>query len=66
MQQGGMQMPGFEPKVLRADDYPTWAQRRRALLRLLVKIGKDPAPAMPAFGGGFGGGGGFGDGGNGN
>ena len=63
MQQGPMQMPGFEPKVLRADDYPTWAQRRRALLRLLTKIGKEPAPSMPAFGGfgggGFGGGDGF-------
>ena len=64
MQQGGMQMPGMKPHVLRADDYPTWAQRRRALLRLLVKIGKEPAPSFPAFGGGapgggFGGGNGF-------
>ena len=66
MGQGGMRMPGFEPRVLRADDYPTWSQRRRALLRLLVKIGKEPAPEMPAFGGfgggGFGGGFGGGDG----
>ena len=61
MQQGPMQMPGMQPRVLRADDYPTWSQRRRALLRLLVKIGKEPAPSFPAFGGG-GFGGGFGDG----
>ena len=63
MQQGGMQMPGIEPRVLRADDYPTWPQRRRALLKLLLKIGKEPAPSFPDFGGGFGGGG-FGGGGN--
>ena len=63
MQQGGMQMPGMEPRVLRADDYPTWPQRRRALLKLLMKIGKEPAPSFPDFGGGFGGGG-FGGGGN--
>ncbi len=63
MQQGGMQMPGMEPRVLRADDYPTWPQRRRALLKLLLKIGKEPAPSFPDFGGGFGGGG-FGGGGN--
>ena len=67
MQQGGMRMPGFQTRVLRADDYPTWSQRRRALLRLLIKIGKEPAPSFPGFGGapggGFGGGGfGGGDG----
>lgn len=68
MQQGGggMRMPGFQPKVLRADDYPTWSQRRRALLRLLIKVGKEPAPSFPGFGGapggGFGGGFGGGDG----
>ena len=32
-QGGGMRMPGFQTRVLRADDYPTWSQRRRALLR---------------------------------
>ncbi len=66
MGQGGMRMPGMEPRVLRADDYPTWSQRRRALVKLLLKIGKEPAPEMPDFGGGFGGGGfggGFGGGG---
>ena len=64
MQQGGgMRMPGFQPRVLRADDYPTWSQRRRALLRLLMKIGKEPAPSFPGFGGAPGGGG-FGGGGD--
>ena len=60
--QGGPQMPGFQIRTLKADDYPTWTQRRRALFRLLISIGKEPAPEMPAFGGGFGGGrpGGFG------
>ena len=52
MQQSGMpQMPGFEPKVLRADDYPTWTHRRRALIKLLIEIGKEPEPEMPAWGG---------------
>ncbi|MDE6688435.1 MAG: hypothetical protein K2J86_00865, partial [Prevotella sp.] len=52
------QMPGFEPKVLRADDYPTWTLRRRALIKLLIDLGKEQAPAFPGmggFGGGFGG-----------
>jgi enterochelin esterase-like enzyme len=31
------QMPGFQVHTLRADDYPTWAHRRRALFRLLMK-----------------------------
>ena len=31
------QMPKFEIKTLRADDYPTWSQRRRALFRMLLK-----------------------------
>ena len=71
MQQGGGRqiMPGFRPRVLRADDYPTWPQRRRALVRLLMKIGKEPAApsfpggGFPGGGGGFpGGGGGFGGG----
>ena len=31
------QMPGFEIHTLRADDYPTWTHRRRALFRLLMK-----------------------------
>jgi enterochelin esterase-like enzyme len=56
MQQSGMpQMPGFSPKVLRADDYPTWTQRRRALVKLLIDLGKEEAPSFP--GGGFPGGG---------
>ena len=64
MQQGGPQMPGFKVHTLRADDFPTWSLRRRALVSLLLRIGKEPAPEFPAFGpggGGFGGpGGGFG------
>jgi hypothetical protein len=71
MQNSGMpQMPGFRVRTLRADDYPTWSQRRRALAKLLLAIGKEPAPQMPnfgGFGGGFGGGGfggGFGGGDN--
>ena len=56
---GGMQMPGFKVRTLKADDYPTWAQRRRALFRLLVEIGKEPDPEFPQMGG-FGAG--FGDG----
>ena len=35
--QGGAQ-PQIAPKVLRADDMPTWSQRRRALIRLLVGL----------------------------
>ena len=58
MQGGGMQMPGFKVRTLRASDYPTWSQRRRALVKMLIAIGKEPAPEMPNFGG-FGGGGGF-------
>ena len=57
---GMPQMPGFKVRTLRADDYPTWSQRRRALAKLLLAIGKEPAPQMPAFGGGGFGGGGFG------
>ena len=57
MKNSGMpQMPGFKVRTLRADDYPTWSQRRRALAKMLLAIGKEPAPQMPAFGGGFGGG----------
>ena len=58
MQQSNMpQMPGFKVRTLRADDYPTWPQRRRALFRLLIEIGKEPAPSFGGFGGGgFGGG----------
>ena len=57
MQQSQMpQMPGFKIRTLRADDYPTWPQRRRALFRLLIEIGKEPAPSFGGFGGGFGGG----------
>ena len=49
MQQSGMpQMPGFGVKTLRADDYPTWSQRRRALFRLLIDIGKQSAPSFDA------------------
>ena len=55
MQQSGMpQMPGFRVRTLRADDYPTWPQRRRALFRLLIEIGKEPAPSFGGFGGGRG------------
>ena len=53
--QGMPQMPGFEPKVLRADDYPTWTLRRRALVKLLLDLGKEPDPTFPMMGG-FGGG----------
>jgi hypothetical protein len=50
MQQGGMpRMPGLEPKVLRADDYPTWSLRRHALFKLLIDIGKEPAPMQRNF-----------------
>ena len=63
-QQGGMQMPGFKMNKLDANDYPTWSQRRRALIKLLLDIKKQPDPEFPAmggFGGGnFNGGGGFG------
>ncbi len=34
------QMPGFNVLTLRADDYPTWSQRRRALFKLLLENGK--------------------------
>ena len=64
--QGGPQMPGFKVRTLRADDYPTWTQRRRALVKMLLEIGREQAPQFPGFGGGgFGGGrpGGFGGGG---
>ena len=37
---GGQQMPGFEVHTLRADDYPTWSHRRRALFRLLMNTKK--------------------------
>ena len=55
-QQGGMQMPGFKMNELDANDYPTWSQRRRALIKLLLDIKKQPDPEFPAMGGGFGGG----------
>ena len=63
-QQGGMQMPGFKMNKLDANDYPTWSLRRRALVKLLLEIKKQPDPEFPAMGG-FGGGGfggGFGGG----
>ena len=50
---GGQQRPGFRVNTLRADDYPTWSLRRRALVKLLFDIKKQPDPQMP---GGFGGG----------
>ncbi len=50
----GQQMPGFSVKTLRASDYPTWTQRRRALVRLLMTASKEQ-PQMPM--GGFPGGG---------
>ncbi|MBR1448566.1 MAG: hypothetical protein IJ588_07470 [Prevotella sp.] len=49
--QGMPQMPGFEPKVLRADDYPTWTLRRRALIKLLLDLGREPAPSFQGMGG---------------
>ena len=58
--QGGQQMPGFKVRTLRADDYPTWTQRRRALVKMLLDIGREQAPQFPGFGGGRPGG--FGDG----
>jgi enterochelin esterase-like enzyme len=63
--QGMSRMPGFNVKTLKADDYRTWSERRRALVKLLLDLGKEPAPSFPGFGGrpggGFGGpGGGFG------
>ena len=65
--QGGQQMPGFKVRTLRADDYPTWTQRRRALVKMLLEIGREQAPQFPGFGGGrpggFGGGRRFGGGG---
>ena len=65
MQQGGPMMQGFKVHTLRADDFPTWSLRRRALVGLLLRIGREPAPQFPDFGG-FGGapmgGGGFGGG----
>jgi hypothetical protein len=68
--QGRPQMPGFGVKTLKADDYRTWSERRRALVKLLLDIGKEERPAFPGMGGfgrpgggGFGGpGGGFGGG----
>ena len=67
--QGMPQMPGFKVRTIKADDYPTWSMRRRALIKLLLDIGKEPSQQFPSFpGGGFGGGGfgggGFGGGGN--
>jgi len=60
--QGMPQMPGAGIKTLRADDYRTWAERRRALIKLLIDIGKEQQPSFPGMGRpGFGGGGGFGD-----
>ena len=45
MRQANMpQRPGLRGRTLKADDYPTWPQRRRALFRLLIEIGKEPAP----------------------
>ena len=44
----GQQMPGMKVHTLRASDFPTWAQRRRALVRLLISVGKQPPfPPMP-------------------
>ena len=64
-QSGAPQMPGFKVNTLRADDYPTWSHRRRALFKLLIDIGKQPDaqfPGMGGFGGGRPGAGGFGGG----
>ena len=61
MMQQGPQMPNFKIHTLRADDYPTWSLRRRALVKLLLNIGKAPALSFPGFGGGFGSSGGMDD-----
>ena len=61
-----MQMPGFRVNTLKADDYPTWGLRRRALVKLLFDIKKQPDSQFPGMGGRPGGGrpgGGFGGGG---
>ena len=50
-QEDGPQMPGFKVNTLRADDYPTWSQRRRALFKLLIDIGKQPDVELPNMGG---------------
>lgn len=50
-QQGGMQMPGFKMNKVDANDYPTWSLRRRALVKLLLDIKKQPDPEFPAMGG---------------
>ena len=34
----GPMMPGLGVKTLRADDYPTWTHRRRALVKLLLDL----------------------------
>ena len=49
MNQGQQQMPGFKINTLRADDYPTWTQRRRALVRLLLTASKEQ-PQFPMGG----------------
>ena len=36
----GPQAPQFKVHTLRASDYPTWAQRRRALFQLLISLNK--------------------------
>ena len=36
----GPQAPQFKVHTLRASDYPTWAQRRRALFQLLLSLNK--------------------------
>ena len=45
--QQGPPMPNVKVHTLRADDYPTWSLRRRALIDLLLRIGKEPAPSLP-------------------
>ena len=47
---GGMPMMGgggFEIPTLRADDFKTWGQRRRALFRLLTHLKPPKMPEMP-------------------
>ena len=60
--QGMPQMPGFGVKTLKADDYRTWSERRRALVKLLLDIGKEQRSGFPGMGGFGGPGGGFGGG----
>jgi len=47
--QGRPMGPGLGVKTLRADDYPTWTHRRRALVKMLLDIGR--GDKQPPFNG---------------